>query len=267
MKHPWEGYLKPFKMAGNLYFVGTVPASSHIVDTGEGLILFDSGFPQSLYLVTEGIREVGFRPSDIKYIVHSHGHYDHIGGTKALTRLTGAKTFIGERDLDYVTGKLDLTWARELGCEYHEAFEPDFIMGDGDVITLGNTTVNVVATPGHTPGTMSFFFDIYEGDKVYRAGTFGGAGMNSLKAEFLNQYGLSFDCREAFKQSIRRLRQEKVDVFFGNHVGGNDTVGKYNRMSTEPANPFINSSEWQFYLDKCEAQLNKLLTSEGGDNR
>lgn len=101
MKTPWIGYIKPFRMFGGLYFVGAKPAATHIIDTGDGLILLDSGYPQSLYLVTEGIREMGFSPMDIKYIIHSHGRYDYLGATKAIVELTDAKTFIGEQDVPY----------------------------------------------------------------------------------------------------------------------------------------------------------------------
>ena len=107
--HPWEGYMEPFRLWGNIYFVGTKPASTHIIDTGEGLIMIDPGYQHSLYLVLENMRKLGLDPMDIKYIVHTHGHIDHCGATRALVEMTGAKTFIGEPDKDYVNGVLDLS--------------------------------------------------------------------------------------------------------------------------------------------------------------
>ena len=95
----WDGYVKPFKIFGNLYFIGTEPASTHLIDTGEGLILIDTGYQHSLYLVLNNIWELGFSPYDIKYLVHTHGHIDHIGGTAALVELSGAKTFLGKEIL------------------------------------------------------------------------------------------------------------------------------------------------------------------------
>lgn len=147
---------------GGLY--GTIPdfwqpilcrnktVSSHLIDTGDGLILLDSGYPQCLYLVTESIRKLGFDPADIKYILHSHGHYDHLAATKAPIELYGCKTIIGREDKDYANGTLDLTWAKELGFEYYETFEPDILLDDGDIFELGNVKIRAVATPGHTPG-------------------------------------------------------------------------------------------------------------------
>ena len=70
----WDGYVKPFKIFGNLYFIGTEPASTHLIDTGDGLILLDTGYQHSMYLVLNNIWELGFSPYDIKYLIHTHGH-------------------------------------------------------------------------------------------------------------------------------------------------------------------------------------------------
>ena len=169
MTTPWERNFEPLKMIGNLYFVGTEPASVHIIDTGAGLIMLDSGYQQSLFLVIDNMYKVGLSPHDIKYIMLTHGHIDHFGGARALKELTGAKIVLGRADEDYATGKRDLSYAKELGMNFYETFQPDILIDDGDEITLGNTTVRAVATPGHTEGAMSYFFDVEEDGKTYRA--------------------------------------------------------------------------------------------------
>ena len=98
INHPWEGAFPAFRIFGNLYFVGTTPASTHIVDTGDGLVMLDSGYQESLYLVLDGIHRLGLDPKNLRYILHTHGHIDHFGGTRALVELTGAKTVIGAAD-------------------------------------------------------------------------------------------------------------------------------------------------------------------------
>ena len=259
--HPWEGYVKPFKIFGNLYFVGTVPASTHLIDTGDGLIVIDPGYPQSLYLVINNICELGFKIKDIKYIIVTHGHYDHLGAVKALQELTGAKTFIGKEDVTYANGKDDLTWARELGTEYYEAFEPDVLISHNDIIELGNTKILCKDAPGHTPGTKAFFFDVTDGKNTYRAGTHGGVGANSMKKEWLEKNGLSTETREKFVPAIESLMNEKVDIFIGNHVDNNDTVGKGERI-TENFNPFIDDKAWKIFLEKRIEIYNEMIDKE-----
>lgn len=261
MLKTWEGYMEPFKIFGNLYYVGNTFVSSHVIDTGDGLILLDSNYPECLYMVTEGMRNLGLNPKDIRYILHSHGHYDHIGGTKALVELYGCKTIIGREDVPYVNGSVDLTWAKELGYVYREAFEPDIILDDGDIFTCGETKIRAVNTPGHTPGTMSYFFNVSDGKDTYTAGMFGGAGMNSMRLDFLNKYGLPLSLRENFPQSLEKVRHEKVDILLGNHPGSVDTAGKSARMKTEEKNPFIDSSELERFLAVTRKQYDDMIAS------
>ena len=129
-----------FPIAGNLYFVGNLWCSSHLIDTGDGLILLDTPTAGSLPGLLFNIAVLGFDPRDIKYIVVSHAHTDHFGAAAALAHLTGAKTFISRvdaRDMRENPGRMEMM-NRELG-HYNECFVPDVELEDGDVITLGNT--------------------------------------------------------------------------------------------------------------------------------
>ncbi len=252
MHTPWTQYMEPFKIKGNLYFVGCYAASSHLIKTSEGLILIDTGYPQNLYMVIDSVYKLGFSPYDIKYIIHSHGHYDHLGGTRALVELTGAKTFIGRGDEDYANGKLDLTWAVELGEKYYEAFEPDVIMDDGDKICLGETEIEIVSTPGHTPGTVSLFFEVSENGKTYKVAMHGGVGINSMEKGFLEKYNLSFDCREKFIEGIDKVIDREVDIFIGNHTWNNATKEKYQRIIDGDEDAFVDPGEWKRFLTKTK---------------
>lgn len=236
----------PFRLAGNLYFVGCKQASCHLIDTGEGLILIDTGYEENAEMIVDSMRELGFDIRDVKYIIHSHGHYDHTFATAKLVSLSGAKTFLNVADVRYLEGR----------------FTPDFDIKDGAVIKLGNTEILCLETPGHTEGTVSFFFNIEEGGKVYRAGMFGGAGTNQLKKEFLRSVGLNTLMRGHFLKSVERLRKEHVDIFVGNHVWNNDTQGNYEKSLTSKENPFIDSTRWGAFLDKCEKDLWKVIEDE-----
>ena len=260
-KDPWVGYVKPGRIFGNLYFVGTHPTSVHLIDTGEGLILIDTGCLTNLYLVIQNIWELGFNPMDIKYLVHSHGHFDHVNGTAALVHMTGAKTFLGRADHWLVTGEVNHCTQKV------RPFEPDVLLDDGDVITLGNTSIKCVASPGHTEGVMSFFFDVTDGERTLRAGMHGGLGLVSLKREFLIRNNLPFDCREKYFASLERLKEEHVDIFIGNHVGNNDTEGKLARVHAGEKDAFIDPNEWLPFLENCRIKLVELIEKEAAEQQ
>ena len=174
----------------------------------------------------------------------THGHIDHMGGARCIKELTGAKIVLGRADREYANGEKDLSFAKELGMEFNETFEPDILIEDGDKITLGNTEVTAVATPGHTPGAMSFFFDVYDGERVMRAGLHGGMGINTLTDEFLSRYNLPFSLRDDFRNSMKRLNEEHVDIFLGNHMQHNDTLGKAEQVKNGERDAFIDPTEW-----------------------
>ena len=261
-KKPWEGSFDPLRIFGNLYFVGTPPASVHIVDTGEGLIMLDTGYQQSLYMVIDNIYRVGLDPHDIKYILLTHGHIDHMGAAKALRELTGAKIALGKEDRDYANGTLDLSYAKELDMEFCETFEPDILLSDGDDISLGNTTVRAVATPGHTPGAMSYFFNVSDGKNTFISGLHGGMGINTLCKEFLEKYDLPYTLREDFVRSMLRLNEEHVDIFLGNHMQHNHTERKAELVRSGNRLAFVDPSEWQAYNLWCIKNLENMIKKE-----
>ena len=239
ISNPWEGRIEPFKIIGNVYFVGTFQASCHLVDTGDGLILIDPGYSNTLYLIIDGISKLGFKPSDIKYIVNTHWHSDHTEACAALAELSGAKTLIGIRDFE----------------KAKKYFEADIKIKDGDTLELGNVKMEFLETPGHTEGTVSFFFNTVDEGKTYRVGMFGGAGLNTLHPENYEYEG----CVKDYFNSVARLKKEKVDVFIGNHVGNNDTEVKAEHLRKTGENLFIDSDIWYSFLDRCENNLKKLV--------
>jgi len=238
-------FMKPFRIAGNLYFVGTRPASSHMIDTGEGIILIDVGYEETADVVISSVAELGFDIRDVKYILLTHGHGDHSAGAPKIRELSGAKILIGHEDVKYLKG-----------------FSPDGFLTDGDILRLGNTEIYCVFTPGHTEGTFSFFFNVEENGEIFRVGTFGGARINQLKKDYLDKHSLSYLLRGKFFKSLERLRKEHVDIFIGNHSWHNHTEEKYQKSLTSDTNPFIDPSEWSLFLDKLERQLGGVIVTE-----
>ena len=263
---PSQERIAPFKIFGPLYFCGAHFGTSHLIDSGDGLILLDSGVERTAAWLIESIWELGFDPRRLRYIIHSHGHFDHTGATPILKRLSGATTFIGAGDENLVNGRLPLTWEEELGFSPNERFEADVIMHDGEIISLGNVQIRCVSTPGHTPGTMSFFFDLQENGQILRAGMHGGVGINSMEKKFLISRGLDTSCREQFLPGLEKLRHEHVDIFIGNHIWNNHLPEKYAKMQSGGPNPFINPEDWPRFLDECAAAYRDMLERECGNS-
>ncbi len=243
-------------MFGNLYFIGIRAVCTHLIDTGDGLIIIDPGFYESLEIIIKNIEGLGFKLSDLKYIVISHAHYDHMDAVAELVSKTGAKTFISKDDLPLLNGEI-----------YHydfRPFTPDVLLSDGDVISLGNTNIKCVSTPGHTEGTMSFFFDVSDGEKTYRAGMFGGAGLNTLSRDFIESHGRSYSAREDYFNSIKKIIGERVELFLGNHLGNNKTEEKLALLGKSGENPFVKNSqaEWEAFLLGMSQELTKLIEKE-----
>ena len=239
INNPWEGRIEPFEIIKNVYFTGTFQASCHLIDTGAGLILIDPGYANTLYLVVDSIYKLGYKPADITYIINTHWHGDHTASTKALCSLTGAKTFIGKDDKEKVL----------------KYFTPDFLLSDGDTVSLGNTEIHIIETPGHTKGCISFYFDTVDNGKTYRVGMFGGAGANTLVKDKFDYP----DAREGYRNSLNRLRKEKIDVFIGNHVWNNDTEAKGKLLLETGENKFIDDKLFYEFLDFCEKRLDERI--------
>lgn len=231
---PEDGKMTPFKIADNLYFCGTYQASSHLIDTGDGLIMIDTGYANTFHMVVEAVKALGFEPKEIKYIINTHWHGDHTEASGMMAAFTGAENVISCIDAPEVEG---------LGY-----FKPDLLIDDGDRLTLGNSTIEFMLTPGHTKGTLSFFFDTTVDGKTYRAGSFGGAGANTLVRSHPSFYK---GCREDYLASCLRLLDERVDIFIGNHVWNNDTEKKGNILLERGENLFIDGEEWKKFLNFC----------------
>jgi metallo-beta-lactamase class B len=236
-----ERIIEPFRLFGNVYFIGTYAESSHIIDTGEGLIMIDTG-RDNLAAILKGLETFGFTPKDVKYIINSHWHGDHTESTAKMAELSGAKTLIGREDYE----------------KAKRFFTADIIISEGATLTLGNTTVSFLETPGHTKGTLSIFFDSEENGRTCRVGMFGGAGVNTL-----HQGKFDYECcREDYRKSVHRLLGERVEVFIGNHSWNNKTYEKSLILRETGENRFINPTAWTKFLESCERKLDETIAKD-----
>ncbi|MBR2905913.1 MAG: MBL fold metallo-hydrolase [Lentisphaeria bacterium] len=264
---PWEEDLAPFQLYGKLWHIGGKSSPSYLFDTGDGLLLLDTGLPGCGYFLFRNIYDLGFNPRDIRWILHSHGHFDHVGMTRSIVEMTGAKTCIGAPDRDFVNGKRDIPRAKYISCSFDDPFEPDLLINGGETLIFGNLEIRCEAAPGHTPGTMAFFFDLEENGVVRRAGMHGGVGINAMRTSFLQKFGLSSGCRRQFLDAVEKLMDEPVEIPVGNHLGNNNALSKvqYRKDHPDEPNPFVDPAEWKRFLAGRAELVRKLMVEDPAD--
>ena len=246
----WDGYMKPFQITDHVYYVGAYQVCTHLIDTGDGLVLIDAGYEKCLYMVIDSIHRMGFDPMNIKYIITTHAHYDHVEANAPLRGITGAKVVIGEKD----------------AAELAEKFAPaDITVKDGETLTLGDKTFRFVHTPGHTIGCMSIFFEDSIGGKPVSVGTFGGAGANTLTKKHPGYYE---GCTDDYLRSVDRLLTMHPDVFIANHTWNNDTEGKGLRLLETGVNDFVGeNNDWEKFLHHCHDRCLRTIQKDKDEGR
>lgn len=245
-------YIHPFRIFGNVWYVGDDWVCVHLIDTGDGLLLIDSGNCGATAMLVNAIWEAGFKPSDVKWIIHSHGHVDHIGGANFFRRMFGTKLYLGAPDAEMYRRQPGLSGIQDAHDDQSAIFTPDYEIKEGDVLTFGNTTMEFTLVPGHTEGCVAIFFDAQQNGEVRRCGYYGGFGFNTLRRSYLDQFGLDTDqTRRSYLDSLAKVRDRKVEIFLGNHCINNDTLGRRKRQIENPngPNPFIDPLAWSAYLD------------------
>jgi metallo-beta-lactamase class B len=184
-----------------------------------------------------------------------------VGGTRALVELTGAETFLGRGDIEILESRPELTWAGHCGFEFHEAFRVDRPLDGGETVALGGLSVECVATPGHTPGAVSYFFEVFEGGTRWRVGTHGGPGLNTLTRVYLEGHGLPPERRGAYLDSLARLKERAVDLFVGIHPNQSGTLERRARMDAGP-NPFVDPAAWPAFLEGLEQRARAAFSAD-----
>lgn len=263
--NPHAYWIPPFQVAGNLYAIGNREIGCYLIDSGEGLIILDTGYNSCAGQFFNNIWQLGFRPQDVKMIFHTHNHEDHIGSTNLLVQMSGATTYMSETD-----GK-ELAKAVSGACSGMAVFGnpalrfvPDVYTHDGDTFTLGNVTVTCIDTPGHTKGCQSFFFDVtMENGSLKRAALHGGVGINTLHKEFMEMAGYP-DAREDFFGQLNRIMDWPVDINLGSHVLQNYTMEKLAKRKEDPngPNPFIDKTEWKQLITLAKDMACEMIEKE-----
>jgi metallo-beta-lactamase class B len=202
-----EWYAEPVKVFDNLYYVGQTEYSAWAVTTDEGIVIIDPIFDYSVEAeIVEGMRKVGLDPADIRYVIVSHGHSDHAGGARLLQDRFGARVILAPEDWDLL---------ERTGGDWPKT-RRDIEATDGYELRLGETTLVLHATPGHTPGTISTLIPVVDGDRRHVAALVGGTAFNFMgrgeDARWFREYIAS-------AERFQRLAADAgADVILSNHT-------------------------------------------------
>ncbi|MEO7430589.1 MAG: subclass B3 metallo-beta-lactamase [Dokdonella sp.] len=213
----WNEHVEPYRLADNTWYVGTKGLASVLIVDPKGLVLIDGGLPQSAVLILANVRKAGFDPSRIRWILNSHAHFDHAGGIAALARITGAQVAAGREGVIALTAAAYHPDDPQAGFG-EEARFPSMqhvrAVDDGDVITVGNTIITAVASPGHAPGGMSWRWTSCRAD-VCQAIVY----LDSLNPVSTDDYRFTDhpDVVKALRATIDRLAALPCDVAMAAH--------------------------------------------------
>ena len=249
-------YIAPFKIADDLYYVGDKLVCVHLIRTDEGLILLDAGYPCTRHLLMASIIRLGFDPADVRWIILTHAHFDHFGAANEFRNLYGTKVALSAAD----TASMQEKPFRAIGAVPTE--NPPVIdrtLEDGEIFSFGGKEIRCVLTPGHTLGTMSFFFNVTDGGKTYLAGQFGGAGVNALKLPYMLRNELPLDMAHRMVASLDRIKDEPVAVHLGNHPYNSRTFEKRERQLKEGGNPFVDTTTWPAFVADIRRKSLKII--------
>jgi len=244
-----------FWMIDNIHYVGSERVSSHLFTSKEGHILIDTCMPEDGPAILKNISALGFDPEDIKYILISHAHIDHLGSTNLLADETEAKVCIGEADVE--AAEKGSTW--KMGLVGFAPFKVHVPLKETETIAVGDREIHIYHTPGHTPGCISFGFEVNDNGRKYNGFMFGGPGVNVFQPENL-QKGIYGGTLQEFQNTLDRLDTFPVEVWLGAHPGQNRTFQKLEllRKSAKP-NPYIDSEGWKDFVRAIRDKLQKLL--------
>ena len=257
--NPSIARMEPFKIADCLYYVGDKKVCIHLIDTGDGLIVIDSGYFGATHLLVDSIWRAGYDPKNVRWIIHTHGHHDHFGASEEFRRMYGTKLAISKVDAESLREKPHRAHIDSKKFPFAKVPEFDYEIEDGEIFELGNVKIRCVLTPGHTQGVLSLFFDVTENGKTYLAGLFGGAGINALTLPFIKYSEDPEDCPQQMLDSIKKIWDEPVVVHLGNHPGNNKTLEKREQQIKEGGNPFIDPASWQTFLGNLKTRVEMVI--------
>jgi metallo-beta-lactamase class B len=232
----WDESFPPYKIVGNLYYVGTKGLANFLIVTPDGNILINSDFERNVPTIRASVEKLGFRFRDTKILLGSHAHNDHMEGDALVKELTGARVMAMAEDVP----------ALEQMRPGNKPHPIDRVLHDGDQVTLGGSTLVAHLTPGHTKGCTTWTLKVPEGGKTYDVVIVGSVNVNPGFILVNNkEYPTIAD---DYVRTFKILNALPVDIFLGAHGNYYGMEAKYAQMNTRGTNPFIDPDGYHAYL-------------------
>ena len=237
----------PHSIADHLYYVGSKQLASYLITTAKGHILINSSFESTVPVIRANVEKLGFKFTDVKILLASHAHNDHVAGCALVKQLTGAKVYVMRGDDQVVAngGKGQYF--------YDHRWKPcpvDRVLADGDEVTLGDATLVAHLTPGHTRGCTTWTMRARDGGKTYDVVIVGSPNVNAgFRVVGNRDYP---EIATDFAHSFQVWRGLPCDIFLGAHGKYYDMEAKVARMKPGAPNPFIDPQGYRAYIDDRE---------------
>ncbi|RMX21020.1 subclass B3 metallo-beta-lactamase [Legionella jordanis] len=251
----------PFKIAGNLYYVGNKDLASYLIVSSEGNILINSNLQTDVPAIKASIEQLGFKFADTKILLISHAHADHDAGSALIKQMTGASYMVMDEDAPVVEsgGKLDFQYGNDSDSIY-EPTKVDHVLHDGEEVKLGDARLIAHRTAGHTKGCTTWTMKIKDKNKSYDVVILGSPNVNPGYQLINNQ--TYPDIAKDYKKSFEILKSLHCDLFLGAHAGYFGLERKYAALKKgAKVNPFVDPEGYKRYITEKEerfmAELNK----------
>ncbi|MGL4552291.1 MAG: subclass B3 metallo-beta-lactamase [Gemmataceae bacterium] len=254
----WHEPFPAHRIVGNVYYVGSRDLATYLITTPAGHILINSGFDRTVPLIQKSVESLGFKMTDVKILLASHAHSDHVAGHARLQKLTGAKVFVMAGDDEVVAsggkGQYHYTADRWDACKV------DRVLRDRDAVELGGTTLIARSTPGHTRGCTTWTWKAEEGGKRYDVVVIGSPNVNpGFRLVNIEEYP---EIADDFAKTFEVLRSLPCDVFLGAHGGYYGMVERHALVGKTKTNPFVNPAGYKEYVALKERAFRKNLASQ-----
>ena len=247
----WTNPFPPYRVIGNIYYVGSQGLAAYLITTPQGNILINSNLEKSVPMIRESIEKLGFKFSDTKILLISHAHWDHCSGSAAIKELTGAKYMVMDADVPEIEagGKGNFQYGDNPTSRYQPT-KVDRALHDGDEVRLGGTVLVAHLTPGHTKGTTTWTMKVADGGKTYNVVIIGSPNVNA-GYKLVNNV-LYPQIASDYARMFQVLKALPCDVFLGAHGNYYGMEEKYARMKEGAANPFIDPDGYKSYVAERE---------------